>query len=256
MMNNIYDEQALENLEEEEHGLTLAMLLLMFESLYNTQAELEKEIRSFYQEYGKDGVITYNEARKWVSEKDHRRRLTAISMLVASSFDVVNKELKRNFSKLVDSVMEKEQTFFGESIDTDTLNLNWGNDNKSWDERLDIDTELWIAYLITDLKRAFVKGDNVDTLLKNVGARFKSITNILKSLTISEISAIRSIMRKPIFKLLGVKKYKFYTRADERTCPSCGDLHGRIFPMSAYEVGVTAPCIHLRCRCWVVPIWH
>ena len=57
-----------------------------------------------------------------------------------------------------------------------------------------------------------------------------------------------------IFKKLGINRYGFYSRVDERRCEYCGSLHGKTFPITAYEVGVTASPIHPRCRCWEVPI--
>ena len=85
--------------------------------------------------------------------------------------------------------------------------------------------------------------------------RFKSMESIIKTLGLSESTAVGSIARQRIFRELGITKYQFYTKADERTCETCGAMHGLIFPMSAYEVGVTASPVHPRCRCWEVPLW-
>lgn len=67
----MYTEEQFINLEQEERELTDEAIAIMLLILANIKGDLEKELQSFYQKYGKDGVVTYSEARKWVSEQDH-----------------------------------------------------------------------------------------------------------------------------------------------------------------------------------------
>ncbi len=48
----------------------------------------------------------------------------------------------------------------------------------------------------------------------------------------------------------GVKYVQFWAALDERTCPQCGALHGRIFPIDKAPV---LP-IHANCRCCYLPV--
>ena len=80
------------------------------------------------------------------------------------------------------------------------------------------------------------------------------MNSILNKLALTESTAVGSIARREIFKELGIKKYQFFTKPDERRCETCGAMHGLIFPISAYEIGVTASPLHPHCRCWEVPI--
>lgn len=50
----------------------------------------------------------------------------------------------------------------------------------------------------------------------------------------------------------GVKRYEFRATFDERTCPVCGSLDGRTFPISEKNVGANYPPIHPNCRCTTV----
>ena len=88
-MGSIYDEKALTKLEQEEHHLTEVALIAIFAWLYSTKSNLENELRQFYQKYGKDGVVTYSEVRKWVSEKNHKRRLTWLLALISTQFTLL-----------------------------------------------------------------------------------------------------------------------------------------------------------------------
>jgi SPP1 gp7 family putative phage head morphogenesis protein len=226
--------------------------------LANTHGDIEKELRNFYQKYGKDGVVTYSEARKWISEHDHARRWTALVLYFSNTFITTLTELKTKFEKMLKSVIQKETGFFDVEIDTSDsdklLTIKWGDDDSTWDKRLEYDVILWNNRIIGDLKKALLAGATLDVVLTQLDKRFESIEKTLKALAMSESTAIGSLARLRIFKELGVTKYRFYSKPDERRCETCGALHGQTFPISAYEVGTTASPIHSRCRCYEIPI--
>lgn len=251
----MYTEEEFIQLEQEEIEITEEELLLILLVLASTKRNLEKELRDFYSKYGKDGVVTYAEARKWVSEKNHQRRLNLLLALVGGAFASALTHIEAHFRKFLTEVIGKESTFFGVPVDVDKLlTRKWGVDDLFWLERLEADVDLWKVYVGNDLKRAIHQGKHLDDVLKQLDKRFSSIDNAITSLGISESTAVGSLSRQTIFKELGITKYQFYTKEDERRCEQCGAMHGLIFPISAYEVGVTASPIHPRCRCWEIPI--
>lgn len=232
----------------------MVVLLLLLSSL---KEDLQGELQKFYRKYGSDGIVTYQEARKWVSDKDHRRRLTVLLLAITTKFNLTLPQLNSKFKSLLKDISGKESDFFDVEIDIDkVLNTKWGVDDSKWSNRLSDDVVLWTAYVMNDIKRSMIKQDNIDKVLDQIDKRFGTIENVMKALVLTESTAVGSIARREIFKELGVEKYQFFTRADERTCDVCGSLHGVIFPMPAYEVGVTASPVHPRCRCWEVPIWE
>ena len=251
-MSDIYNEQALEDLEESEHALTEEALLAMFALLLITHKELENELRLFYQKYGTDGVVTYAQARKWTSDKDHRRRITNLYLLVNTNFDSLFSVTKDKFQDMIEKVMKKEFSFFG--VELDDVDVRWGVDDLTWLHRLENDVRKWNAVVLKDIKQAILKRRNIDQVLTQLDKRFVSMEKVLRGLGITETTAVGSITRNGIFKELGISKYRYYAREDERTCDECGALHGLVFPMSAFEVGVTASPLHTHCRCWEVPI--
>lgn len=253
-MPDIYSEEELEQLEQEEHSITEEALLIMFSSIASTKTELEKELHSFYQQYGKDGVVTYAEARKWVSKKDRRRRLNVLLLFIADRFSALFDTLHIDFEKMLSDVVDTEATFFNKDVDYEQLNHNWGGDKQNWYDRLDADVISWCVAVQYNIKRSILRRSTLSELLDDIEKQFGSMESVLRGLAITETTANGSIARRTIFELLGISKYKFYTRADERTCEICGSMHGLIFPMTAYEVGVTASPMHPRCRCFEVPI--
>ena len=242
-------------MEQEELEITEDALLIMLASLVYTQTELEKELRSFYQQYGKDGVVTYSEARKWVSHKDHTKRLTLLTLMIGGYFDKAFSNMKFEFDLMVREIISKESQTFKVEVDEDKVaTQKWGNDEANWSTRLAENVDLWLAYVLTDIKRSLVKRENIDNVLERLDKRFVSFGKSLRSLVITESTAIGSLTRREIFKELGINKYKYYAKLDERTCEVCGAMHGMVFPFSAYEVGVTASPMHPHCRCFEIPI--
>lgn len=248
------EEQFIE-LEQDEREITDDAILVMLLLLADTKRNLEKELRAFYQKYGDDGVVTYAEARKWISEQNHSRRLTNLLLVISSAFVSVLPNLETHFRNFLTEVIAKESTFFGVPVDVDKiLSRNWGADDLYWLIRLENNVSAWRLYIANDVKQAIHQGKTIDDVLKRLDKRFSSINKALENLGLSESTAIGSFSRNDIFKELGVSKYQFYSMLDERRCETCGAMHGHIFPISAYEVGVTASPLHPRCRCWEVPL--
>lgn len=253
----MYTEEQLTQLEQEERTITDEAILAMLAILASLKSDLEVELRNFYSKYGKDGVVTYAEARKWSSTSDHRRRLTVLLLYINEHFDRLFTNLTPKFKQMLEEVIGKEIKFFNVEIPNvadKPLSEPWGADEKTWSERLDDDVALWCVYILVDIKRHILKSGDIDSLITKLDKRFKSMGYVLETLGLSESTAIGSMVRREIFKSLGVTKYQFYTKPDERRCETCGAMHGLVFPISAYEVGVTASPIHPRCRCWEVPI--
>ena len=251
----MWTDEQFDELEQEEHDLTEEAILALFASLDLTRRELEKELREFYSKYGKDGVVTYQEARKWVSDKDHRKRLVVLLLFINTRFNTLFGKLTKPLQDAITSVISKEASFFDVELDVDELLFKeWGVAELNWLERLEDDVQLWSYNVSRDVKQSLLKRDSIDEVLDTLDNRFASIERVIKRLALTESTAMGSIARKQIFKELGIKKYRFYAREDERTCEQCGALHGLIFPTTAYEVGVTASPIHAHCRCWEVPI--
>lgn len=255
MQTNHTDAQ-FEQLEETERQVTLEHIAAMLLLLGETREAVREELISFYHKYGKDGVITYNEVRKWVSLKDRRKRLNAFLAVLETDFNQLQNKLREEFGSLEIDIKRLEFEFFEIEEPEDFDFEDWGQDDSNWYDRLVDDVLLWLYYLGSDTKRAIMRADTLEQLLKQYDKRFKTMENVLTRLGMTESSAFTTLARKAIFKEFGVGKYRYYARVDERTCETCGALHDTLFDISAYEVGVTAPPIHPSCRCWTVPVWE
>ena len=67
--------------------------------------------------------------------------------------------------------------------------------------------------------------------------------------TITEVSNDAHMIE---YKKAGAKMYRFMATFDERTCPVCGQLDGKRFPVDEAKPGVNYPPMHPNCRCTTV----
>lgn len=249
----MYTDEQFEQLEQEELEITEEEIALMLLLLSATKSTVEKELRDFYSKYGKDGVVTYQEARKWISSADHRRRLTVLMLFINESFDKLYEDLTPRFKSLAKQIVDKEFDFFDLDVPKDIDDVMWGADEKSWEERLEEDIQLWNYQTQSKLKQSLLKRATLEEVAEWVDDYFGYMGRVLKRLGITESTAIGSFARQDIFKQIGVSKYRFYTQADERTCEVCGSMHGLVFPVSALIIGSTASPLHPNCRCFEIP---
>ena len=250
-----FTEEDFDKLEESEHQLGLDELSIMLIFLRDSKEDILAEIIKFYKKYGTNDIVTYNDARKYVSTKDRRRRIAVLLDSIEELLENAVDASEIRFRNLVKELIKTEQdTFDIKSTKEHETEIQWGQDDKHWYERLWDDKELWFLYLTNDLKQGFIRQRKLDDVLKQVNKRFDYMENVLERLVGTETNAICSVMRQEIFKKLGIEKYQYYTQADEITCETCGPMNGLIFPISAYEIGVTAPPIHPNCRCYTVPL--
>ena len=251
----MYTDEELVKLEEEEHEHAVeqfALLLLLFDGLSD---DLKRELTLFYKEYGTDGIVSYYQSRQKISKTNKTARQVALFLLIDKLFEQLFEDFQLNYDFHVKYIIDRESNFFNLDVDIeDVLLVKWGADSLNWLERLMSYKQKWLDTIYADLKRGFLKRDNINTVLDLLDGRINSMKKALWKHYVSESTATNSIVRQKIFKEMGVTKYRFYTREDERTCEQCGSLHGLIFPMSAFEVGVTASPIHPHCRCFEIPV--
>lgn len=243
----MYTEEELKKLAEEEDELTEEAIAAILITLGITESELKKEIRNFYATYGTDGVITYQEARKWVSSKNHTRRLFTLNEIINALFSDAFDEFEVTFKNHLQQIVMKEANFYGISLDIDEiLQTPWGDDVLTGLQRLWAHKDKWTSVIGNDLRTAFLKRDNLADILTQMSKRGESIDKILTRLLRTESSAVSSIAHKKIYEKLGVKRYRFI-HIDGCDCEKCNDMHDRVFLLSEYEVGITANPLHPNC---------
>lgn len=251
----MYTEEELEALGIEEDELTEEEVLLLLAAVHSTLSSLEDELRRFYSKYGEDGVVSYSDVKKWVSSKNHIKRSVLLNQIIISAFDVGFKEFQEIFTNHLEGIVLKESQFFGVNLDIDDiLNTPWGTDNLTYLQRLSNHYDKWTTILANDAKLSILKQDSILDVVQQALKRGESIKTTLKRLLRTEANAVSSLSRKQVYKTISVKKYKFIHN-DGCNCKTCTDMDGQIFPLSEYEVGVTANPLHPNCRDYTIPVF-
>lgn len=251
----MYSTEEYEALEQMQHELTVEEFALILALLVTTSEGVINDLFSFYKSYGSDGVVNYITSRKRVGKRDKRKRVNKLFALIDEKFETYRSGAEIGIKAVLLKMIKTETDFYGVKLDVDELlNIKWGNDKLNWRTRLDNQLNQQKLKVKNRLKVAFVRGDLIDDLIEDLEIEFKKFERQLWSLYETEANAITSEARYRALKEKGFKKYQYYARLDERTCDVCGAMHGTKFPMSSFQIGVTAPPMHPHCRCWITEI--
>ena len=156
--------------------------------------------------------------------------------------------MEKLFKMLIDLDMKKKD--FREFVG---IKHPWAQDGASFSDRIWTNKEKLVRNLHTELSQCIIRGESpqkaVSRLAKTMGVSQSQAANLI----LTESAAISSIAQKDCFRELDVDRYQFDATLDGRTCETCGAMDQKAFKMSEFEIGITAPPIHPRCRCCIVP---
>ncbi|MBH7818108.1 polymorphic toxin type 50 domain-containing protein, partial [Clostridioides difficile] len=144
------------------------------------------------------------------------------------------------------------------SLDTNRINKviskPWTSDGLNFSERI------WgkhrpalINELHTKLTQSIIRGENPKNLVNDFAKSFNVSKSQAKNLIMTESAFFASASRKDCFNDLDVEKYEIIATLDLRTSNICRELDGKVFDMKDYQVGITAPPFHCRCRTTTAP---
>ncbi|MDY6680375.1 minor capsid protein [Clostridioides difficile] len=248
--------------------------LLEAKKLLNTR-ELEEFKWSVeeYIKYGKENAIN----QKWMKELEnasarvHITRLEALKLQIQQQVEVLYGNELDGIDKLMRDIYTSGyyHTAFNVqqgvnvgwslmSLDTNRINKviskPWTSDGLNFSERI------WgkhrpalVNELHTKLTQSIIRGENPKKLVNDFAKRFKVSKSQAKNLIMTESAFFASASRKDCFNDLDVEKYEIIATLDLRTSNICRELDGKVFDMKDYQVGITAPPFHCRCRTTTAP---
>ena len=124
----------------------------------------------------------------------------------------------------------------------------WAADGTSfsqrlWNNRLKLNSELQSV-----LTQGIMTGKSPDKMIAEIQKKMGVSKGNAGRLIMTESAAISGMAQEAAFKDLGVEEYEIVETLDGDTCDTCGAMDGKHFPMSDFQVGVTAPPFHPWCR--------
>ncbi|MGG6514246.1 UNVERIFIED_CONTAM: phage head morphogenesis protein, partial [Clostridioides difficile] len=102
---------------------------------------------------------------------------------------------------------------------------------------------------------SIIRGENPKKLVNDFAKRFNVSKSQAKNLIMTESAFFASASRKDCFNDLNVEKYEIVATLDLKTSNICRELDGKVFDMKDYQVGITAPPFHCRCRTTTAPFF-
>ena len=142
-------------------------------------------------------------------------------------------------------------------IDSDRLEKiirkPWAADGKNFSERIWSSKQQLIENVHTSLTQMCILGQPPDRAIDSVAKAMRTSRNQAGRLIMTESAFFGSEARKDSFRELGVEQYEIVATLDSSTSEICREMDGRVFPMSEYAAGATAPPFHVWCRTTTVP---
>lgn len=136
------------------------------------------------------------------------------------------------------------------------LSKPWTLDSQTFSGRIWSNKQTLVNTVNTQLTQMIMRGSAPDKAIKAIAERFSVSKSQAGRLVMTESAAFSNMARKDCFNDLGVEKFIVVETLDNETCSLCGQLDGKVFPMSEYAVGVTAPPFHPWCRGTTAPYFE
>ena len=237
-------------------------------------AELKWDIQDYIR-YGEENAIngTWVKQLENASARFHISRLEALKLQTQQSIEV----MFGNQLDSIDSTMRdvyksgyyhtayEVQKGVGVGWDFSTLddkqiskviNKPWAVDGKNFSERIWGNRQKLVNELNTELTRNIILGQDPQKAIDAITKKMNTSKNVAGRLVMTEEAFFSSVAQKDCFSELDVEQFEVVATLDSHTSETCRDMDGKHFPMAQWEVGVTAPPFHVRCRSTTVPYFE
>lgn len=252
----------------ENNGISLAeaMKLLDDEELEEFHWTVEQYIKA-----GKENAID----QKWMKElenasaKVHIRRLEAIELQCKQQAQLAADKEKKQIADLLQRIFLS--TYYGTGFEvskrrgflidfavvpSDEVNsiiyTPWAKDGKDFSARIWADRDKLTVELRKIIEQGLMTGKSVEQMSKQVQDAMGATASNAKRIIQTETAAVIEKSHEKMYQEFGAKNVMILATLDMKTCATCGALDHKVIPMKTYEMGVTIPPFHPRCRCTTI----
>ncbi len=124
----------------------------------------------------------------------------------------------------------------------------WAVDGKNFSDRLWENKTKLINNLHNSLSRMCITGEAPDRAIAEIAKQMKVSRAQVGRVVMTESAAVANKARQDCMKELDVEQFEVVETFDSHTCETCGGMDGKHFPMTEFQIGVTAPPFHPNCR--------
>lgn len=230
--------------------------------------ELE-EFKWTVEQYINNGMNNYSKEMlqklKNASARVHIKKLDALKLIIDTELDglstykqsFLDKLLKKTtdytFSETIKQITGKIQRMDRYKI-SELLKRPWTPDNVSFSKRIWRNQKLLSQKLHRHLSESIITGRHVKEAVLKISKEMRVDLNRAKALVYTESSALSARAKLEAYKELGVTKYKIVAVMDYKTSPTCTIMNEKIFDITEYRIGETAPPFHVNCRTTTSPV--
>lgn len=199
------------------------------------------------------------------SARFHISRLEALKIqtdhtmtkLFSKYDDAATKHMKRAYSESYYRTCYEIQKGVGVGWDMAAINETaldkvisrpWTTDGNTFSDRIWSGKRTLVDRVHTELTQNMILGRGPDRAIKNIAAEMGVSRRQTGRLVMTESAYFHESADFAALKSLDVERYEIIATLDRKTSPICQDMDGKIFTMSQYQVGVTAPPFHPWCR--------
>ena len=240
--------------------------------LTNSQLKDFKLTLKEYIKRGKENGISadWSKSLENASAKYHISRLEALQIqiqqhleaLYGNQLDGMDAAMRKIYSDGYYQTAYELQKGFSTGFDVQQIDdarlerlmsKPWAADGQNFSQRLWSDKDKLINNLQNELVQGLVRGDAQLKIVQSFAKRMNTSLSNAGRLIATESAYFASLGEKDSMKELGVEQYEILATLDRRTSEICRSMDGKVFKMSEFKAGVTAPPLHPWCRSCTVP---
>ncbi len=234
-------------------------------------AELKWDVHEYIR-YGEENAINGQWVRQLenASARFHISRLEALKLhtqqgleaMFGNQLDTIDSAMKDIYTRGYYHTAFEIQKGVGVAWDFATLddrkirkviNRPWAADGKNFSERIWGNRQKLVNELHTELTQDVLLGRDPQKAIDALAKKMNVSKSNAGRLVMTEEAFFSSAAQQDCFRELDVEQYRILATLDSFTSDICRGMDGKVFPMSQWETGVTAPPFHVRCRTTTIP---
>lgn len=234
-------------------------------------AEFKWDVKE-YIKYGKENAINgaWMQELENASSKFHISRLEALQIQTQNSLETMFAQQMGTMKKALSDVYASGyyhtaytvQQGFGLGWDIagldqaqieKVLSKPWAVDGYNFSTRIWNNKTKLIGEVHNELSKNLLTGADPQKAIDSLAKKMGTSKSNAGRLVMTEQAYFSSAAQKDCFNDLDVEEYEIVATLDSHTSDICRSLDGKVFKMSDYKPGVTAPPFHVYCRSTTAP---
>lgn len=234
-------------------------------------AEFKWDVKE-YIKYGKENAINgaWMQELENASSKYHISRLEALQIQTQNSLETMFAQQLGTMKKALSDVYTSGyyhtaytvQQGFGLGWDIagldqaqieKVLSKPWAVDGYNFSTRIWNSKTKLIGEVHNELSKNLLTGADPQKAIDSLAKKMGTSKSNAGRLVMTEQAYFSSAAQKDCFNDLDVEEYEIVATLDSHTSDICRSLDGKVFKMSDYKPGVTAPPFHVYCRSTTAP---